>query len=171
MGLGSFAAQVECSVWSVMVECTQHSREGLRGTGHPALPALVMAHLHRLSRELQEKEKVIESLEAKLQERCESPGSSCPLSESSRSATSSSFVSEGLEPCSDGEGASVCSQCHKEPAQLPGTTGCLGATTVGWGHAAPLQHVGSCICRCPSGLSRGCPCGTVPQCQPRGAST
>uniref|UniRef100_A0A8C5TW97 Myomegalin n=1 Tax=Malurus cyaneus samueli TaxID=2593467 RepID=A0A8C5TW97_9PASS len=34
-----------------------------------------LGHLHRLSRELQEKEKVIESLEVKLQERSESPGS------------------------------------------------------------------------------------------------
>ncbi|XP_054020904.1 myomegalin [Dryobates pubescens] len=74
----------------------------------------------RLSRELQEKEKVIESLEAKLQERCESPGSSLPPSESSCSAISSSFVSEGLEPCSDGDAASECSQCHEEPAQPAG---------------------------------------------------
>ncbi|XP_075278524.1 myomegalin isoform X2 [Opisthocomus hoazin] len=74
----------------------------------------------RLRQELQEKEKVIESLEAKLQERCESPGSSRPPSESSRSATSTSFVSEGLEPCSDGDVASECSQCHEEPARLAG---------------------------------------------------
>ncbi|RMC08308.1 hypothetical protein DUI87_14549 [Hirundo rustica rustica] len=76
----------------------------------------------RLSRELQEKEKVIESLEVKLQERCESPGSSCPPSESSHSASSSSFTSEGLEPCSDGDAASEYSQCHEEPAQHPGVT-------------------------------------------------
>ncbi|XP_032923218.1 myomegalin-like isoform X9 [Catharus ustulatus] len=74
----------------------------------------------RLSRELQEKEKVIESLEVKLQERSESPGSSCPPSESSHSASSSSFTSEGLEPCSDGDAASEYSQCHKEPAQHTG---------------------------------------------------
>ncbi|NXY51313.1 MYOME protein, partial [Ceuthmochares aereus] len=74
----------------------------------------------RLSRELQEKEKMIESLEAKLQERCESPGSSRPPSESSVSATSTSFVSEGLEPCSDADMASECSQCHEEPARLAG---------------------------------------------------
>ncbi|NXD81979.1 MYOME protein, partial [Halcyon senegalensis] len=92
---------------------TKDRQDGEDKTSHELLAL-------RLSRELQEKEKVIESLEAKLQERCESPGSSCPLSESSRSATSSSFVSEGLEPCSDGDGASVCSQCHKEPAQLTG---------------------------------------------------
>lgn len=81
-----------------------------------------VGHLHRLSRELQEKEKVIESLEVKLQERSESPGSSCPPSESSHSASSSSFTSEGLEPCSDGDAASEYSQCHEEPAQHTGTT-------------------------------------------------
>ncbi|XP_066048126.1 myomegalin isoform X5 [Chamaea fasciata] len=74
----------------------------------------------RLSRELQEKEKVIESLEVKLQERSESPGSSCPPSESSHSASSSSFTSEGLEPCSDGDAASEYSQCHEEPTQHTG---------------------------------------------------
>ncbi|XP_062353720.1 LOW QUALITY PROTEIN: putative neuroblastoma breakpoint family member 8 [Cinclus cinclus] len=72
----------------------------------------------RLSREL--KEKVIESLEVKLQERSESPGSSCPPSESSHSASSSSFTSEGLELCSDGDAASEYSQCHEEPAQHAG---------------------------------------------------
>ncbi|XP_068055350.1 myomegalin isoform X7 [Anomalospiza imberbis] len=76
----------------------------------------------RLSRELQEKEKVIESLEVKLQERSESPGSSCPPSESSHSASSSSFTSEGLEPCSDGDAASEYSQCHEEPTQHAGVT-------------------------------------------------
>ncbi|XP_030135610.4 myomegalin isoform X6 [Taeniopygia guttata] len=76
----------------------------------------------RLSRKLQEKEKVIESLEVKLQERSESPGSSCPPSESSHSASSSSFTSEGLEPCSDGDAASEYSQCQEEPAQHAGVT-------------------------------------------------
>uniref|UniRef100_A0A8C2UGY6 Myomegalin n=1 Tax=Coturnix japonica TaxID=93934 RepID=A0A8C2UGY6_COTJA len=90
-------------------------------------------HWVLLSRELQEKEKVIESLEAKLKERCESPGSSHPPSESSRSATSTSFVSDVLEPSSDGEAASECSQCPEEPSRLPGTTS--------WGHAALLQLV------------------------------
>uniref|UniRef100_A0A8C3XZP6 Uncharacterized protein n=1 Tax=Catharus ustulatus TaxID=91951 RepID=A0A8C3XZP6_CATUS len=63
----------------------------------------------------------ISNLEVKLQERSESPGSSCPPSESSHSASSSSFTSEGLEPCSDGDAASEYSQCHKEPAQHTGT--------------------------------------------------
>ncbi|KAM6262086.1 LOW QUALITY PROTEIN: myomegalin-like [Porphyrio hochstetteri] len=92
---------------------TRDRQDGEDKTSHELLAL-------RLSRELQEKEKVIESLEAKLQERCESPGSSRPPSESSRSATSASFVSEGLEPCSDGDVASECSQCCEEPAQLAG---------------------------------------------------
>uniref|UniRef100_A0A672TX99 Olduvai domain-containing protein n=1 Tax=Strigops habroptila TaxID=2489341 RepID=A0A672TX99_STRHB len=87
---------------------------------------------HGACRELQEK--VVESLEVKLQERCESPGSSRPPSESSHSATSSSFVSEGLEPCSDGDTASECSQCHEGPARHTGTAGCAGARAMGWGH-------------------------------------
>ncbi|XP_027550401.1 myomegalin-like isoform X4 [Neopelma chrysocephalum] len=92
---------------------TRDRQDGEDETSHELLAL-------RLSRKLQEKEKVIESLEVKLQERSESPGSSCPPSESSHSATSSSFMSEGLEPCSDGDAASECSQCHEEPAQLTG---------------------------------------------------
>ncbi|XP_049665351.1 myomegalin isoform X1 [Accipiter gentilis] len=94
---------------------TRDRQDGEDKTSHELLAL-------RLSRELQEKEKVIESLEAKLQERCESPGSSHLPSESSRSATSSSFLSEGLEPCSDGDAASECSQCREEPARLAGVT-------------------------------------------------
>ncbi|NXF44874.1 MYOME protein, partial [Oceanites oceanicus] len=92
---------------------TRDRQDGEDKTSHELLAL-------RLSRELQEKEMVIESLEAKLQERCESPGSSRPPSESSRSATSASFVSEGLEPCCDGDVASECSQCREEPARLAG---------------------------------------------------
>ncbi|KFQ29764.1 Myomegalin, partial [Mesitornis unicolor] len=92
---------------------TRDRQDGEDKTSHELLAL-------RLSRELQKKEKVIESLEAKLQECCESPGSSRPPSESSCSATSTSFVSEGLELCSDGDAASECSQCHKEPAQVTG---------------------------------------------------
>ncbi|NXK36875.1 MYOME protein, partial [Piprites chloris] len=92
---------------------TRDRQDGEDKTSHELLAL-------RLSQKLQEKEKVIESLEVKLQERSESPGSSCPSSESSHSATSSSFTSEGLEPCSDGDAASECSQCHEEPAQLTG---------------------------------------------------
>lgn len=135
---GSLAARVGHAAWGIVLEPAQHSGEGLRDGGLPALPVLVTGHLCRLSRELQEKERVIESLEAKLQERCESPGSSHLPSESSRSATSSSFVSEGLEPCSDGDAASECSQCHEEPARLAGTAGCPRATSCGGGHTVSL---------------------------------
>ncbi|XP_041885704.1 myomegalin-like isoform X6 [Corvus kubaryi] len=93
---------------------TRDRQDGEDKTSHELLA-------QRLSRELQEK-KVIESLEVKLQERSESPGSSCPPSESSHSASSSSFTSEGLEPCSDGDAASEYSQCHEEPAQHAGVT-------------------------------------------------
>lgn len=108
---------------------------------------------------------MIESLEAKLQERCESPGSSRPPSESSRSATSTSFVSDVLEPCSDGEAASECSQCPEEPTRLPGT--------VSWGQAAPLQCMAAAqsptltslfICLQASTLTP-CPNPTVSPCQ------
>uniref|UniRef100_A0A8V0YKM0 Phosphodiesterase 4D interacting protein n=1 Tax=Gallus gallus TaxID=9031 RepID=A0A8V0YKM0_CHICK len=102
----------------------------------------------RLSRELQEKEKVIESLEAKLQERCESPGSSRPPSESSRSATSTSFVSDVLEPCSDGEAASECSQCPEEPTRLPG----LHFDTLSKPNSVPLPALAPTHSFLPTGL-------------------
>ncbi|KAM9543323.1 myomegalin [Guaruba guarouba] len=108
----------------------------------------------RLSRELQEKEKVIESLEVKLQERCESPGSSRPPSESSRSATSS-FVSEGLEPCSDGDTASECSQCREEPAQHTG----LHVDSLSKLISAPLPALAPGL---PQFLPAGPPLPTVP---------
>uniref|UniRef100_A0A8C9F1B2 Phosphodiesterase 4D interacting protein n=1 Tax=Pavo cristatus TaxID=9049 RepID=A0A8C9F1B2_PAVCR len=111
----------------------------------------------RLSRELQEKEKVIESLEAKLQERCESPGSSRPPSESSCSATSTSFVSDVLEPCSDGEAVSECSQCPEEPARLPG----LHFDSLSKSKSAPLPALAPTHSFLPTGLPvpLGC-CGT-----------
>ncbi|XP_040854381.1 myomegalin-like isoform X3 [Ochotona curzoniae] len=55
----------------------------------------------RLSRELQEKEKVIEVLQAKLDARSVSPPSSRALSDSHRSPSSTSFLSDELEACSD----------------------------------------------------------------------
>ncbi|XP_070124538.1 myomegalin isoform X40 [Equus caballus] len=55
----------------------------------------------RLSRELQEKEKVIEVLQAKLDARSLTPSSSHALSDSHRSPSSSSFLSDELEVCSD----------------------------------------------------------------------
>ncbi|XP_035307161.1 myomegalin isoform X4 [Cricetulus griseus] len=60
----------------------------------------------RLSRELQEKEKVIEVLQAKLDTRSLSPPSSHALSDSHRSASSTSFLSDEIEACSDMDVAS-----------------------------------------------------------------
>ncbi|XP_037682151.1 myomegalin isoform X4 [Choloepus didactylus] len=55
----------------------------------------------RLSRDLQEKEKVIEVLQAKLDARSLTPSSSHGLSDSHRSPSSTSFLSDELEACSD----------------------------------------------------------------------
>ncbi|XP_063112759.1 myomegalin isoform X27 [Cavia porcellus] len=55
----------------------------------------------RLSMELQEKEKVIEVLQAKLDAQSLSPPSSHALSDSPRSPSSTSFLSDELEACSD----------------------------------------------------------------------
>lgn len=51
--------------------------------------------------ELQEKEKVIEVLQAKLDAQSLSPPSSHALSDSPRSPSSTSFLSDELEACSD----------------------------------------------------------------------
>jgi len=162
MAPGSLAAGMGRGVWGVTLEHAQHSREGLWDT----LPAPVKGHLRRLRQELQEKEKVIESLEAKLQERCESPGSSRPPSESSRSATSTSFVSEGLEPCSDGDVASECSQCHEEPARLAGTGGCPGGSLQPLCSVWVLAVIGAH--QAWAGAARGAPCSSA---SPRRVST
>nr|XP_044994581.1 myomegalin-like isoform X5 [Jaculus jaculus] len=60
----------------------------------------------RLSRELQEKEKVIEVLQAKLDAQSLSPPSSHALSDSQRCTSSASFLSDELEGCSDVDVAS-----------------------------------------------------------------
>uniref|UniRef100_A0A7M4FSU0 Phosphodiesterase 4D interacting protein n=1 Tax=Crocodylus porosus TaxID=8502 RepID=A0A7M4FSU0_CROPO len=68
----------------------------------------------RLSKELQEKKKMIETLEAKLQECSESASSSRAASESPRSDSSASFLSDGLEACSDMDAASEDTQYQEE---------------------------------------------------------
>ncbi|XP_019357500.1 PREDICTED: myomegalin-like isoform X2 [Gavialis gangeticus] len=68
----------------------------------------------RLSKELQEKKKMIETLEAKLQECSESVPSSRAASESPRSDSSASFLSDGLEACSDMDAASEYTQYQEE---------------------------------------------------------
>ncbi|XP_040501445.1 myomegalin isoform X3 [Ursus maritimus] len=76
----------------------------------------------RLSRELQEKEKVIEVLQAKVDARSLTPFSSHALSDSQRSPSSSSFLSDELEACSDMDVASEYTH-YEEKKALPGHSG------------------------------------------------
>uniref|UniRef100_A0A2K6U4E8 Phosphodiesterase 4D interacting protein n=1 Tax=Saimiri boliviensis boliviensis TaxID=39432 RepID=A0A2K6U4E8_SAIBB len=73
----------------------------------------------RLSRELQEKEKVIEVLQAKLDARSLTPSSSHALSDSHRSPSSTSFLSDELEACSDMDVASEYTH-YEEKKASPG---------------------------------------------------
>ncbi|XP_070223491.1 myomegalin isoform X10 [Bos mutus] len=73
----------------------------------------------RLSRELQEKEKVIEVLQAKLDARSLTPCSSHALSDSQRCPSSSSFLSDELEACSDMDIASEYTH-YEEKKASPG---------------------------------------------------
>ncbi|XP_039340613.1 myomegalin-like isoform X7 [Mauremys reevesii] len=85
----------------------------------------------RLSKELREKERMIETLQAKLQERCETPSSSRALSESPRSNSSASFLSDGLEACSDGDATNVT-----HPAALASNPSPTAAP-----HQAPAESI------------------------------
>ncbi|XP_055459667.1 myomegalin-like isoform X5 [Psammomys obesus] len=76
----------------------------------------------RLSRELQEKEKVIEVLQAKLDTRSLSPPSSHAMSDSHRSASSTSFLSDEIEACSDMDVASEYTQ-YEEKKPSPSHSG------------------------------------------------
>uniref|UniRef100_A0A2K6RFH9 Phosphodiesterase 4D interacting protein n=1 Tax=Rhinopithecus roxellana TaxID=61622 RepID=A0A2K6RFH9_RHIRO len=76
----------------------------------------------RLSRELQEKEKVIEVLQAKLDARSLTPSSSHALSDSHRSPSSTSFLSDELEACSDMDIASEYTH-YEEKKASPGHSG------------------------------------------------
>uniref|UniRef100_A0A8D2AMH3 Phosphodiesterase 4D interacting protein n=1 Tax=Sciurus vulgaris TaxID=55149 RepID=A0A8D2AMH3_SCIVU len=76
----------------------------------------------RLSRELQEKEKVIEVLQAKLDAQSLSPPSSHALSDSHRSPSSTSFLSDELEACSDMDVASEYTH-YEEKKASPGHSG------------------------------------------------
>ncbi|XP_044094977.1 myomegalin-like isoform X16 [Neovison vison] len=70
----------------------------------------------RLSRELQEKEKVIEVLQAKLDARSLTPSSSHDLSDSQRSPSRSSFLSDELEASSDMDVASEYTHFEEKKA-------------------------------------------------------
>lgn len=85
---------------------------------------VVLLHPTRLSRELQEKEKVIEVLQAKLDARSLTPCSSRALSDSQRSPSSSSFLSDELEACSDMDITSEYTHCEEKKAS-PGHSGSL----------------------------------------------
>ncbi|XP_045400770.1 myomegalin isoform X10 [Lemur catta] len=76
----------------------------------------------RLSRELQEKEKVIEVLQAKLDAQSLTPPSSRALSDSHRSPSSTSFLSDELEACSDMDIASEYTH-YEEKKASPGHSG------------------------------------------------
>ncbi|XP_007169353.2 myomegalin isoform X14 [Balaenoptera acutorostrata] len=76
----------------------------------------------RLSRELQEKEKVIEVLQATLDARSLTPSSSRALSDSRRSPSSSSFSSDEPEACSDMDIASEYTH-YEEKKASPGRSG------------------------------------------------
>ncbi|XP_012873744.1 PREDICTED: myomegalin isoform X1 [Dipodomys ordii] len=73
----------------------------------------------RLSKELQEKEKVIEVLQAKLDAQSFSPPCSHALSDSHRSASTASFLSDELEGCSDMDVASEYTN-YEEKKASPG---------------------------------------------------
>nr|XP_055210145.1 myomegalin-like isoform X4 [Gorilla gorilla gorilla] len=72
-----------------------------------------------LSRELQEKEKVIEVLQAKLDARSLTPSSSHALSDSHRSPSNTSLLSDELEACSDMDIASKYTH-YEEKKASPG---------------------------------------------------
>ncbi|XP_074044688.1 myomegalin isoform X3 [Macrotis lagotis] len=68
----------------------------------------------RLNKELQEKEKVIEALQSKLNARPLTPSSSHALSDSHRSPSSTSFLSDDMEASSDMDAASEYTQYEED---------------------------------------------------------
>ncbi|XP_066547810.1 myomegalin isoform X5 [Amia ocellicauda] len=89
-------------------------------TGHELLAL-------RLSKELQQKDKIIDSLRNKLQQRPDTPSSSHAFSESTDQSDRTSFVSddhgstnEDLELCSDVDGASEYTQEEQGDRESPG---------------------------------------------------
>ncbi|XP_077784273.1 myomegalin isoform X8 [Podarcis muralis] len=71
----------------------------------------------RLNKELQEKEQTIQSLQAKLHLRSVTPSSSRTISESPRSGSSTSFLSDGLDGCSDMDEGSELVFCQEDPSE------------------------------------------------------
>lgn len=96
-------------------------QSGLAGPVPLVSPA-ALSPLARLSRELQEKEKVIEVLQARLDAGSLTPSGSHALSDSPRCPSSSSFLSEELEACSDMDVASEFTH-YEEKKAPPGHSG------------------------------------------------
>ncbi|GAB1287899.1 Myomegalin [Apodemus speciosus] len=92
----------------------------------------------RLSRELQEKEKVIEVLQAKLETRSLSPPSSHAVSDSHRSASSTSFLSDDIEACSDMDVASEYTH-YEEKNPSPGHSASVSQGLKGDSSSSPLS--------------------------------
>lgn len=99
----------------------------------------VRVYIHRLSKELQQKDKIIESLHTKLQQRPDTPSSSHAPSETTDQSDHTSFVSderasinEDLELCSDVDAVSEYAQ--EEPVPRSNDTGM-------WTHT--LTHTGT----------------------------
>lgn len=92
---------------------------------------------HRLSKELQQKDKIIESLHTKLQQRPETPSSCHGLSETTDQSDRTSLVSdeyrttEDLELCSDLDGREYREQHRMQvPGHGPGADGTVTATSL-----------------------------------------
>lgn len=71
----------------------------------------------RLSKELQEKEQIIKNLQDKLQGHSMTPSSSRAMSESPRSGSSASFLSDGLEGSSDMDDVSEYNCYQEDPSE------------------------------------------------------
>ncbi|XP_036410662.1 myomegalin-like isoform X2 [Megalops cyprinoides] len=120
----------------------------------------------RLSKELQQKDKIIESLHTKLQQHSDTPSSSHALSETTDQSDRTSFVSdeqgstnEDLELCSDMDGASE--YAHEEQGRRVGP-GQIG-TDLHHHSGTPPQHLSIPSSTTAShGTQSSCSCPTMP---------
>nr|XP_020859044.1 myomegalin-like isoform X5 [Phascolarctos cinereus] len=96
----------------------------------------------RLSKELQEKEKVIEALQSKLSTRSLTPSSSHAHSDSHRSRSSTSFLSDEMEASSDMDVASEYTQ-YEEDCADKAPTNILDSIHHSSNNAAPSSNLSS----------------------------
>lgn len=87
------------------------------GLGVRSRSDLQASSLPRLSKELQEKDQLIGRLQAKLRAHSMTPSSSRTMSESPRTGSSASFLSDGLEGCSDMDEVSEDAQDPVDPRE------------------------------------------------------